>query len=92
MEDPIKALKDAGYTSLIDEYIGTEAYSYQFYGQSGVLDQAMATRSSYRSQVSGATIWHINGDEPAAMGYQSYNQPDLYTRRIHTAHLIMIQC
>ena len=77
MEDPIKALKDAGYASLIDEYIGTEAYSYQFYGQSGVLDQALAA-SHLTGQVSGATIWHINGDEPEAMNYKDYNQPALY--------------
>ena len=76
-EDPIVAIKDAGYNSLIDEYIGTDAYSYQYYGQSGVLDQALAA-AHLAEQVSGATIWHINADEPEAMSYSDYNQPDLY--------------
>ena len=77
MEDPIMAIKDAGYSSLIDAYIGTDAYSYQFYGQSGVLDQALAA-AHLTEQISGATIWHINADEPEAMSYSGYNQPDLY--------------
>jgi len=77
MEDPIMAVKSAGYTSLIDEYIGTQAYTYQFYGQSGVLDQALAS-GHLAEQVSGAAIWHINADEPAAMSYNDYNQDALY--------------
>ena len=77
MEDPIMAIKDAGYTSLIDTYIGTYAHSYQFYGQSGVLDQALAS-DHLAGQVTGTTIWHINADEPEAMNYNDYNQDALY--------------
>jgi len=77
MEDPITAIKNAGYTNLIESFIGADAYSYVFYGQAGYLDHALAS-ASLASQVTGVTEWHINADEPAALDYNDYNQPDLY--------------
>jgi predicted extracellular nuclease len=77
MEDPITAIKDAGYTNLIDSLSGADAYSYQFYGQSGYLDHALSS-PGLAPRVVGATQWHINADEPAALDYNDYNQPYLY--------------
>lgn len=70
MEDPITAIQNAGYTNLIESFLGAEAYSYVFQGQSGYLDHALAT-ASLASQVTGATEWHVNADEPIALDYNT---------------------
>jgi len=67
-EDPISNIKLAGYTDLINAFVGPEAYSYQFDGQSGYLDHALAS-SSLSSQVTGATEFHVNADEPVVLDY-----------------------
>ncbi|MBD0337217.1 MAG: ExeM/NucH family extracellular endonuclease, partial [Cyanobacteria bacterium Co-bin13] len=64
LEDPITTLTNAGYTSLF----GPESYSYQFQGQWGSLDHALAS-GSLADQVTGAAKWHINADEPVALDY-----------------------
>jgi hypothetical protein len=43
MEDPITAIKAAGFINLIDYMAGSDAYSYVFDGQWGYLDHALAT-------------------------------------------------
>ena len=63
MEDPITALEAAGYTDLVESHVGAHAYSYVYCGQAGYLDHALANES-LTAQVKGATIWHINADEP----------------------------
>ncbi|MCP5099744.1 MAG: hypothetical protein GY943_29675, partial [Chloroflexi bacterium] len=75
MEDPIMSLTGAGYTNLVDAFNGE--YSYQFFGQSGYLDHALSN-AALTSQVTGVAPWHINGDEPSALNYNDFNQPDLY--------------
>jgi predicted extracellular nuclease len=77
MEDPVAVIKEAGYTNLIESFIGPDAYSYVYYGQAGYLDHALST-SSLAARVEGVTEWHINGDEPSALNYNDYNQPYLY--------------
>ena len=77
MEDPITAIKDGGYTNLIETFVGPDAYSYVYFGQSGYLDHALAS-SGLTSRVSGVTVWHINADEPSALDYNDDNHPDLY--------------
>jgi predicted extracellular nuclease len=67
-EDPISNIKLAGYTDLINAFVGPDAYSYQFDGQSGYLDHALAS-SSLSSQVTGATEFHVNADEPVVLDY-----------------------
>ncbi|MBD2464131.1 ExeM/NucH family extracellular endonuclease [Oscillatoria sp. FACHB-1407] len=64
LEDPITTLIDAGYTSLF----GTDSYSFQFRGQWGSLDHALAN-GSLASQVTGVAKWHINADEPGVLNY-----------------------
>jgi hypothetical protein len=77
MEDPIVALEGAGWTDLIEAFQGTGfadgAYSYNFQSQSGYLDHALANPTLAR-QVTGASFWHINADEPAALDYNNFNQ------------------
>ena len=68
MEDPITTIKSAGYTDLINSFVGAGAYSFLFDGQSGYLDHALAS-AHLSSQVAGATEWHINSDEPVVLDY-----------------------
>ncbi len=68
-EDPITAILKAGYRDLIDQFVGADkAYTFNFRGQSGYLDHALAS-SSLQSQVVSTSIWHINADEPKALDY-----------------------
>ena len=67
-EDPITILKNAGYTDLAEEFIGENSYSFVFDGQIGTLDYGLANES-LASQITGATEWHINADEPDAIDY-----------------------
>jgi predicted extracellular nuclease len=67
-EDPIAVITSAGYTNLIESFVGAEAYSFLFDGQSGYLDHALAS-TSMAAQVAGATEWHINADEPVVLDY-----------------------
>ncbi|MEO0768798.1 MAG: ExeM/NucH family extracellular endonuclease [Cyanobacteria bacterium J06649_4] len=67
-EDPIFVLEEAGYTDLAAQFLGNTTYSFVFNGQYGTLDYTMANES-LRSQVTGATEWHINADEPDAIDY-----------------------
>ena len=67
-EDPITAIRDAGYTDLIRAFVGDDAYSFAFMGESGYLDHALAS-PSLTPQVTGAAEWHINADEPVVLDY-----------------------
>jgi predicted extracellular nuclease len=67
-EDPIAALLGAGYTDLLLEHQGENAYSYVFDGQLGYLDYALAG-SGLVDNVTGAGAWHINSDEPSLIDY-----------------------
>jgi predicted extracellular nuclease len=76
-ETPIKALEDAGYTNLISDRIGADAYSYVFDGQWGYLDYAFGS-ASVLSQVAGVYEWHINSDEPSVLDYNTdFKTPNL---------------
>ncbi len=68
MEDPITVIESANYTNLIEAFVGADAYSFQFEGQSGYLDHALAN-ACLAPQVTGATEWHVNADEPIVLDY-----------------------
>ena len=70
LEDPIRAIEDAGYTNLLAAYHGDEAYSYVFDGQWGYLDHALAT-AGMTAQVVAVNEWHINADEPSVLDYNT---------------------
>jgi predicted extracellular nuclease len=77
-EDPIAVLEGAGYVNLLDRFLGSEAYSFVFDGQSGYLDHALAN-ATLAPFVTGTAEWHINADEPIALDYNTeFNQPLLY--------------
>jgi len=95
-EDPIDAVLAGGYTDLVYQYIGEDAYSYVFDGQLGYLDHALANQALV-SEISGVTIWHINADESSLIDYDtSYKQdvqdaiyaPDAYRSSDHDPVLI----
>ena len=67
-EDPIDVLLEGGYTDLVHEYQGEYAYSYVFDGMLGYLDHALAGEGLV-DEVTGATVWHINADEPSILDY-----------------------
>ncbi len=70
METPISALDDAGYSDLLWEFEGPNAYTYVFQGASGYLDHAHAS-PSLSAQVADAAPWHINTDEPPVLDYNT---------------------
>ncbi len=70
METPIDALDDAGFTDLLWELEGPDAYTYVFQGASGYLDHAQAS-ASFAAQVTDAAPWHINTDEPPVLDYNT---------------------
>jgi predicted extracellular nuclease len=82
-EDPIDAVQ-AGpddtlgtaddYTNLIAQYQGAHAYSFVFDGMAGYLDHALSNQS-LTAQVTGATEWHINADEPDLLDYDTSFKP-----------------
>ena len=85
-EDPIDALRANGLVDLHDrerqsapsESVGNE-YTFVYYAQSGSLDHAFAT-ASLVADVTGASIWHINADEPRFLDYnQEFNPKALYS-------------
>ncbi len=69
-EDPIDAILAGGYTDLIHAYRGEDAYSFVFDGQTGYLDYALAS-ANLSPQVTGATEWHINADEPDLIDFDT---------------------
>jgi predicted extracellular nuclease len=85
MEDPIMAILNEGYTDLLDAYQGESAYTYIFDGQSGYLDHALANPALV-GEVTGATEWHINADEPPIIDYdEDYNPAGYYTADAYRA-------
>lgn len=69
-EAPINTLIASGYSDLVREYQGENAYSYVFDGQLGDLDYALAN-AALTPQVTGVTIWHINADEASLIDYDT---------------------
>ena len=69
-EDPIATFESKGFTNLIADRNGPEAYSYVFDGQWGYLDHALGS-ASIDSQVKGVADWHINSDEPSVLDYNT---------------------
>jgi hypothetical protein len=70
MEDPITVIKTAGFTNLIETFVGPDAYSYVFDGQWGYLDHALSN-AALTDQVTGVADWHINADEPSVLDYNT---------------------
>lgn len=76
-EDPIDRVREGAdnvldtnddFSDLVFEYAGEYAYSYLFDGQLGYLDHALSS-ATLTPQVTGATVWNINADEPDILDY-----------------------
>ena len=74
-EDPIDAIKAAGYTDLMYDFQGEYAYTYVFDGQLGYLDYGLAN-AAILDQITGATAWHIDADEPDLIDYDMTYKKD----------------
>ncbi|MEN9868259.1 MAG: hypothetical protein RL748_3849 [Pseudomonadota bacterium] len=80
-EDPIFTLQNGGLVNQIERFIRPKGmpYSFVFDGESGYLDNALAT-ASMSSKVTGVAEWHINADEPVIIDYNTdFKTQDLYT-------------
>jgi predicted extracellular nuclease len=66
--DAMTRFETSGYTNLGATIIGDMAYSFEFKGQFGALDHAVAT-PSLAGQVVDAAEWHINADEAPMHDY-----------------------
>jgi uncharacterized protein len=75
LEDPPKALEAAGYESLLKRLPASDRYTYVFGGETGALDHAYAS-STFKSQVTGVGVWHINADEPTVLDYNTEFKTD----------------
>jgi predicted extracellular nuclease len=74
-EDPIHTLETAGFTELSQSFVAAgERYSFVFNAQSGELDHALAA-ADLADNVTGATVWHINADEPLFLDYNTEFKP-----------------
>ncbi len=67
-EDPVTVLEAAGYDNLLENFLGTDSYSFVFAGRAGALDHALASQSLV-AQVTGIADWHINADESPVRDY-----------------------
>jgi hypothetical protein len=83
-EDPIDVLTSGAddtlgtaddFTDLILQFEGESAYSFLFDGMLGYLDYALANQSLL-GQITGATEWHINADEPDLIDYDTTFKQD----------------
>ncbi|MAA96022.1 MAG: nuclease [Rheinheimera sp.] len=68
MEDPVRALEQAGWHYLHDEQ--NPGFSYAFRGRSGSLDHALAS-PELAAYLSTLEHWSINADEPVLLDYSS---------------------
>lgn len=72
-EDPITAIKSAGFTNLTEAFEGAGGYSYAFNAEFGHLDHALGT-ATLVTQTAGAESWHVNADEPVYYDYNVENK------------------
>lgn len=70
-EDPIRAFTDAGYRNQTHRF--GENYTYCFDGMVQYLDYSLAS-PAMEEVITGATVWHINSDEPSYLDYDRDNE------------------
>ena len=87
MEAPINLMTDAGIVNQLERYVRPQGmpYSYVFGHAAGYLDHALAT-PAMSAQVSGASEFHNNADEPSVIDYNTDGKPqDLYVNNAYRA-------
>lgn len=65
-EDPIEAIRQSGFTELIEAQNQGANYSFAFYGQHGTLDYAFGS-AALLNKVQQAYIWQVNSTLPGNM-------------------------
>ncbi len=86
MEDPVQRFVAAGYKNLLKKYASNQ-YSYVFGGRCGLLDHALAN-ASMSAQITGATVVHLNADEPAIFEYPTDLTTTMYRYSDHDAVVV----
>lgn len=78
-EDPLQAYRDAGWSNLLEQFVGVDAYTFTFDRQIGALDHAVAS-PELAPQVVDTAVWHSNTDEADAIDYNLDfgRNPDIY--------------
>jgi predicted extracellular nuclease len=79
MGDALVRFETADYMNVATEFLGDASYSFEFDGQFGALDHAMAS-PALAPHVVDATEWHINADEARAHDYnlEFGRKPDFF--------------
>jgi predicted extracellular nuclease len=84
-EDPLAALRNAGFESLLERLPPNDRYSYVFDNEAGALDHAFAS-AKLQGQVSGVAVWHTNADEPPVLDYNlEFKTDDRYAPTVYRA-------
>ncbi len=91
-EDPIQTLINGGLFDQLERFQGNDTYSYVYRGEAGYLDYALANQSM-QSQITGATPWHLNADEPSQFSYNNstYYQANMYRFSDHDPIIVGIR-
>lgn len=94
-EDPIRALRAAGWRDAFELRGAKRPYSFVFDGYAGRLDHAFAS-ASLAPDVIAAVEWHINADESEAFDYRrskresAWYQADPYRASDHDPLLLVL--
>ncbi len=94
-EDPLQALRDAGWRDAFAEVGVKEPYSFNFRGVSGRLDHALLS-AGLVPHLRAALEWHINSDESEAFDYhldhraKEWYAPDPYRSSDHDPLLVVL--
>ncbi|HED34224.1 MAG TPA: ExeM/NucH family extracellular endonuclease [Gammaproteobacteria bacterium] len=67
-EDPLSIILSRDFSNLVTRFEGKKSWSFNFRGQAGSLDHALASHELV-AQVVDTTNWHINADEPRVLDY-----------------------
>jgi predicted extracellular nuclease len=84
-EDPVRALREAGWRDAFEIVGAKRPYSYVWNGYAGRLDHAFAS-AALAPFVAAADEWHVNADESEAFDYNRENrQREWYVADAHRA-------
>jgi predicted extracellular nuclease len=70
---PVQELEAAGLTDLVWRVPGAERYSYNFEGNSQILDHVLVSPAVLRDAVAVPTIVHVNTDRPASQAASDHD-------------------
>jgi predicted extracellular nuclease len=94
-EDPVRALREAGWRDAFEIVGAKRPYSFVFNGYSGRLDHAFASEA-LAPFVARAMEWHVNADENDAFDYNrekhdpAWYAPDAYRSSDHDPMIVVL--